>query len=246
MKTSYFYGWIPDVPDQRDYFYTVIRPVVKIPQRVDLRRFCSIVENQGQLGSCTANALAGNLEFLDNQSDQDYTDVSRLFVYYNERMVRGTVDYDSGAMLRDGIKVLAKFGACSEKIWPYDIEKFTKKPMASCYKQALEHQIVSYHRLQTINDMLVCLSEGFPFVFGFTVYESFESPQVAKTGLVPMPDKSEKVLGGHAVMAVGFDKKQKCFIIRNSWGEQWGKQGYCLMPFAYLENLARDFWTIRK
>ena len=190
MKTSYFYGWIPDVPDQRDYFYTVIRPVVKIPQRVDLRRFCSIVENQGQLGSCTANALAGNLEFLDNQSDQDYTDVSRLFVYYNERMDRGTVDYNSGAMLRDGIKVLAKFGACSEKIWPYDIEKFTKKPMASCYKQALEHQIVSYHRLQTINDMLVCLSEGSPFVFGFTVYESFESPQVAKTGLVP-------IVGGH-------------------------------------------------
>lgn len=246
MKNKRLYGWIPDVPDQRDFLYSAIRPRLNLVDKVDLRAKCPPVENQGQLGSCTANALAGNLEFLDYAPDKAYADVSRLFIYYNERMVEGTVEYDSGAMLRDGIKVLAKYGVCSEQAWPYQVDQFTRKPFAACYKEGFKHKIMSYHRLEVLNDMLTCLSDGFPFVFGFTVYESFESLQVAKTGIVPMPKPSEKVLGGHAVVAVGYDQKKRAFIIRNSWGEKWGQQGYCFMPFKYLENLARDFWTIRK
>ena len=245
-RRKYSYGWVPDIPDHRDFLYSAIRPRLKMPAAVDLRQSCSPVEDQGQLGSCTANALAGNLEFVDERDDHVYTDVSRLFIYYNERALRGTVDSDSGAMIRDGIKTLAQNGVCSETIWPYVISRFTDKPVAASYTQALKHRIVSYHRIETINDMLTCLADGYPFVFGFTVYESFESPQVARTGVAPMPGKDERVLGGHAVMAVGYDQKAKRFIIRNSWGTGWGQRGYCTMPFAYLESLAMDFWTIRK
>ena len=246
MKHVQSYGWIPDRPDHRDYLYSAIAPKVKLPSKVDLRSEDSPVENQGRLGSCTANALAGNLQFLEKVSGQTYKDVSRLFIYYNERALEGTIGFDSGAMIRDGIKVLAKYGVCPESSWPYDISKFTRKPAAVCYKEGLKHRIISYHRLQTLSEMLNCLAEGFPFVFGFTVYESFESLKVAQTGLVPMPRKSERTLGGHAVMAVGYDQKQKRFIVRNSWGLGWGQAGYFTMPYAYLETLADDFWTIRQ
>lgn len=240
------YGWIPDRPDHRDFLYSAIAPKIKLPVRVDLRPQCSPVENQGRLGSCTANALAGNLQFLEIAENQVYQDVSRLFIYFNERFIEGTVSLDSGAMIRDGIKALVKWGVCPESIWPYDISRFTIKPTAACYKQALKHRIVSYHRLQTIDEMLNCLAEGFPFVFGFTVYESFESLKVAQSGIVPMPKKTERAVGGHAVMAAGYDQKQKRFIVRNSWGAQWGMQGYFTIPYAYLQTLADDFWTIRQ
>ncbi len=246
MKHVQSYGWIPDRPDHRDFLYSAIAPKVKLPLKVDLRTEDSPIENQGHLGSCTANALAGNLQFLEKVSGQIYKDVSRLFIYYNERAVEGTIGFDSGAMIRDGIKVLAKYGVCPESSWPYDISKFTRKPVALCYKEGLRHRITSYHRLQTLGEMLNCLAEGFPFVFGFTVYESFESLKVAQTGLVPMPKKSERALGGHAVMAAGYDKAKKRFIVRNSWDPQWGQAGYFTIAFAYLEGLASDFWTIRQ
>ena len=239
------YGWVPDIPDQRDYLYSAIRPVVKLPKEVDLRKLCSSIENQGLLGSCTANALTGNLEFLDNMTDAKYKDVSRLFIYYNERAIEGTVDSDSGASLRDGIKTLKRFGTCWEDTWPYIIKYFDKKPPKQCYIEAKRHRIKSYHRINTLPEMLACLAEGYPFVFGFTVYENFESPKVAKTGIVDMPKKNEKVIGGHAVMAIGFAQKSKRFLVRNSWGKEWGARGYFTMPYKYLETLAADFWTIR-
>jgi len=178
MKLQRAYGWNPDIPDQRDYLYKAIRPVIKLPKEVDLREICSIVEDQGELGSCTAQALAGNLEFLDNKIDSEYTDVSRLFIYYNERLLIDSVDYDSGASLRDGIKTLKNDGACEEYMWPYKIEKFDHKPPAKCYKEAKNHRIKTYHRIGSLKEMLTCLAEGYPFVFGFTVYESFETQKV--------------------------------------------------------------------
>lgn len=246
MKHARSYGWIPDRPDHRDYLYSAIALKVKLPLKIDLRNEDSPIENQGRLGSCTANALAGHLQFLEKVSGQSYKDLSRLFIYYNERAIEGTISFDSGAMIRDGIKGLAKWGVCPESIWPYDIAKFTRKPAAVCYKQGLKRRITSYHRLQSLDEMLNCLAEGFPFVFGFTVYESFESLKVAQTGLVPMPKRSERALGGHAVMAAGYDQKQKRFLVRNSWGPQWGQAGYFTMPYAYFETLASDFWMIRQ
>ena len=240
------YGWIPDIPDQRDYLYKTIKPRVRVSKTVDLRGKCSRIEDQGDLGSCTAQALAGNLEFLDNLPDEEYTDVSRLFIYYNERAIIHTISYDSGAMLRDGIKTLKKEGVCEEKLWPYRIKSFTKRPPPKCYEDAKNHLISSYYRIKTLGEMLNCFTEGFPFVFGFTVYESFESKRVAQTGIVYMPKKDESPLGGHAVVCVGYDRKKKRFLVRNSWGRKWGMEGYFTIPFKYLEILASDFWTIRK
>lgn len=243
------YGWQPDLPDKRDFLYAQVLPVlVTLPSSVDLRPTCSPVENQGQLGSCTANALAGALEFLERKDNVKFVDLSRLFIYYDERTIEHTVKSDSGAQIRDGIKTLAKQGVCPEKEWPYKIARFAVKPTAACYKDALKHQITSYHRLITLNEMKACLADGFPFVFGFTVYQSFESPEVAQSGVVNMPLPGERVLGGHAVVAVGYDDSQKRFTVRNSWGTSWGQKGYFTMPYEYVEdrNLSDDFWSIRR
>ncbi|MFH1223816.1 MAG: C1 family peptidase [Pseudomonadota bacterium] len=247
MKNLKCYGgWVPEIPDQRDYLYRAIKPVIRVPKKIDLREACPEIEYQGKLGSCTAQALAGNLEFLDKKIDGKYTDVSRLFIYYNERVLMDAVDSDSGASLRDGIKTLKNDGACYESIWPYVISRFNKKPPQKCYDEAKAHRIESYHRLSAIPEMLTCLTEGYPFVFGFAVYESFESEQVERTGIVRMPKKTEAQIGGHAVMAVGYDQAGKQFIVRNSWGKKWGMDGYFTMPFKYLDTLAGDFWTIRR
>lgn len=240
------FGWVPDIPDGRDYLYKAIKPVIRLPEKVDLRKHCSAVEKQGSLGSCTAQALAGNIEFLDRKDDGSYTDMSRLFIYYNERVIMDTVDYDSGASLRNGIKTLKNEGACYERTWPYVIKRFDEKPPRECYAEAMEHRVESYHRIRGLYEMLTCLAEGYPFVFGFTVYESIYSPRVRKTGVINLPGSEEMAIGGHAVMAVGYDRKAKRFIVRNSWGGDWGMGGYCTMPFRYLESLAGDFWTIRK
>jgi C1A family cysteine protease len=248
-KSGKRYGWVPDLPDHRDYLYGAVRPLPPaLPPRIDLRHLCSKVENQGNLGSCTANALAGALEFLEIKHKVHFTDLSRLFIYYNERVIEHSVRSNSGSMLRDGIKTLAKLGVCSEKTWPYVVSKFAVKPRAACYKEANNNQITSYHRILVLDEMRTCLAEGFPFVFGFTVYEGFETQHVALTGVVDMPQPRERVVGGHAVMAVGYDDAAKRFIARNSWGEKWGMKGYFTMPYAYLadRNLSDDFWTIRR
>ena len=237
------YGWIPDLPDKRDFLYKTLAPqIVPLPTQVDLRARCSPVENQGTLGSCTACALVGNLEFLEKRSD-----FSELFLYYNERAIRNTQNTDSGASLRDGIKSLVKLGDCLESFWPYVIDKYTLKPDEQAYLDALKYLVVSYYKLGSTTEMKHTLVSGYPFVFGFSVYDSFESPEVAQTGIVPMPNPDEHLLGGHAVMAVGFNEAKQQFLVRNSWGDAWGDHGYFYMPYAYLENssLASDFWTIR-
>lgn len=244
------YGWVPDLPDARDHLYAApIAMLKKLPAAVDLRSKFPPPYDQGQLGSCTGNAIAGALQFGRRKQKQkpDFTP-SRLFIYYNERAMEGTVNVDSGAQIRDGIKSVVKQGACFEKTWPYQITMFTVKPSAPAYKEASKYQVTSYSRLtQTLTQLKGCLASGYPFVFGFTVYESFESTEVAKSGMMPMPAASEKVLGGHAVVAVGYNDASQRFIIRNSWGSHWGQKGYFTMPYAYIteSNLADDFWTIR-
>lgn len=248
-RSMAWYGWLPDLPDHRDHPYQVTTPRSrKLPRSVDLRAQCSSVENQGALGSCTANALVGALEYLQIKDGRAATDLSRLFVYYNERAIEGTVSQDSGAMLRDGIKSLASLGVCAERLWPYAIARFAQRPPRACYSRALQHRITDYQRLSTLLDMRNCLASGYPFVFGFTVYESFESAAVAKSGTVNLPRSGEAVLGGHAVVAVGYDDHSKRFALRNSWGLGWGMRGYFTMPYDYLaaRNLSDDFWTVRR
>jgi len=242
------YGWIPDLPDHRDFYYAAPR-FAALPRRLDLTSKCPAVYDQGQLGSCTANAIAAAIQF--DQMKQKLPKVSRpsrLFIYYNERAMEGTVDSDSGAQIRDGIKSVAKQGDCPESLWPYVVVRFRTRPPARCYQDAVHHKAVVYQRLpQDLTSMRGCLAAGYPFVFGFTVYQSFESADVARTGRVELPRPGEGVVGGHAVMAVGYDDLAERFVVRNSWGTGWGKRGYFTMPYAYLtqSSLADDFWTIR-
>jgi C1A family cysteine protease len=245
------YGWLPDLPDQRDKLYYKVSPpfpIPPLPAFVDLRPACSPIENQGELGSCTANALAGVIEFLERKDKVVYQDVSRLFIYYNERAMENTIASDAGAIIRDGIKSLVSKGVCDELLWPYDVSKFTDAPTTQCYEQATTHKVTAYERLETLRDMRTCLAAGFPFVFGFTVYSSFESDAVASTGTVPMPQSDESVLGGHAVCGVGYDDKEQTVLCRNSWGTSWGMSGYFTLPYAYVasRSLSDDFWTIRR
>jgi C1A family cysteine protease len=242
------YGWIPDIPDARDFLFAAPEAVLAdLPRSVDLREQFPPVYDQGRLGSCTANAIGAAFEFM--QRKEGLTDFmpSRLFIYWNERKIEGTVDEDSGAMIRDGIKSVHKLGVCAEDSWGYDIARFAEKPPAAAYTEALTHQATVYRRvLQVLHQMQGCLAGGIPFVVGFSVYESFESPEVARTGVVPLPPRGEQLLGGHAVLAVGYDDSQQRFIMRNSWGDGWGMAGYFTMPYAYLTDpgLASDFWAI--
>ncbi len=243
------YGWIPDLPDHRDHLYAAPARVLQtLPSSIDLTAQCPPVYDQGQLGSCTANAISAAIEFDQMKQQAAVFAPSRLFIYYNERAMEGTIDSDSGAQIRDGIKSVAQQGVCSEDEWPYNIAKFQEKPADACYQDAVKYRAVLYQSLvQNLTQLKGCLASGYPLVFGFAVYESFESQQVAQIGHAPLPGTGEQMIGGHAVLAVGYDDANQWFIMRNSWGTGWGMQGYFTLPYAYLTdaNLASDFWTIQ-
>ena len=243
------YGWRRDLPDFRDQYLKIEMPLESLPASVDLRPNCPPVYNQGELGSCTANAIAGLVQFDELKLKRPVTATpSRLFVYYNERLMEGSVGSDSGAALRDGIKSLNTYGFCPETMWPYIIAKFTTKPSQACYANAKQHIVQQYQRVpQTAAGIKSVLASGFPVVFGATLYGSFESNTVAATGVVPMPGHNESPIGGHAIMIVGYDDAKKWFIVRNSWGTTWGAKGYCYFPYDYILNadLCSDFWTVK-
>lgn len=256
------YGWRPDLPDSRDLAYAAPRiALAALPPQVDLRASCPSIYDQGRIGSCTANAIAAAFEFdLKKQQLAEFTP-SRLFIYYNERRIEHTVDYDAGAQIRDGIKTVKRQGVCPESEWPYDDTPAQydggpfpaeatagQRPPDKCYQDALDNQVVLYQRvLRDLDQFRGCLAAGYPFVLGFTVYTSFESKETAETGTMTMPQPDEEVLGGHAVLAVGYDDETKRFLVRNSWGTGWGQDGYFTMPYPYLleRALAADFWTLR-
>lgn len=255
QAAQHAYGWRPDTPSKADRVYMLPGVPVMLPAAVDLRTNCPTVYDQGQLGSCTANAIAAAWDYENCLQDGVFLYPSRLFIYYNERVIEGSVGSDSGAQLRDGLTAVTKQGVCSEALWPYKIAKFTQKPTAKCYSAALTNQVLQSQRLtQSLLTMKTVLATGHPFVFGFTVYESFESPVVASTGLAPMPKRSEQILGGHAVCAVGYSDTVQCpgakapgaFLVRNSWGTTWGLGGYFWIAYEYLTSTgkASDFWAI--
>lgn len=252
-----------DKEDSRDHKYGLTAMVDNLPEVYDMRHLDGPIENQGAIGSCTSFATAGAFQFLQlvelrakapfdispEEFSDAFTPVSKLFMYYNERMLEGTVDQDSGGQIRDIIKVVAQSGACPETMWPYDVAKFTHRPPAAAYETASSHKITQYARLTSLDDIKHALASGCPVVFGISVYESFESQAVAATGLVPMPNIStERYLGGHAICAVGYDDTKKCLIVRNSWGTSFGDKGYFYLPYDFVSNpsLAEDFWVVRK
>ena len=249
-KTERKYGWKPDVPDFRDFkFSPAAHIVANLPKSADIRQHAPFPMDQGSLGSCTGNAIACAHQIVQDIERQKVTEVSRLFIYYNERAIEGTIQSDAGAQIRDGFKVIGKYGAASEKLCPYHVDQFRVKPSAAAFADGLKRQGLGYQRLDNtdINQLKSCLAEGFPFVFGFAVYASFEDRYTAQTGIMAMPKKNEKMLGGHAVCAVGYNDNKKHFIIRNSWGALWGFRGDFFMPYDFITktDFADDFWSLR-
>ena len=273
------YGWRPDLPDFRDLFYhdvhapysIVVSPdhvpehtaevldtptgkvvvpkkntiVTTLPEAVSLRTVMPPVFNQGNLGSCTSNAAAALFAYVHGGGPY-----SRLQIYYDERVMEGTVAYDAGAQIKDSIQVLAKIGAGLEIDWPYDVSKFADAPPPKELQEAAQNKAIVYSRVVTGYDFRNCLAQGFPFIIGFTVYESMEGNEVATTGIVPMPSPNERIMGGHAVCVIGYSIIDGVlyYEVRNSWGDQWGDSGNFYIPAEYLENpnLACDGWTIRR
>jgi C1A family cysteine protease len=244
-------GWRPSLPDHRDALYRYTPPIhvaINLPPQVQLSDLP--IWDQGQLGSCTGNGIAFCLLYdAVRQGLLRPEDVpSRLMIYWGERSIEGTINSDAGANIRDGIKFVSQSGACLETDWPYDISRFRDRPPDSCWQHAKAYQALSYYPVgQNVQLMKACLAEGFPFVFGFTCFSGLDSVDTAQHGLLPMPAPNEAPLGGHCVVAVGYDETARYFRCRNSWSPSWGDSGYFYMPFEYLArpDLASDFWTIR-
>ena len=243
------YGWKPSLPDLRDHIADASE--LKVLDEVDPRADLPDVFDQGQLGSCTANAVAAAVQYDAKLNGSDPGFLSRLWIYYYERKIEGSpTDQDTGAYGRDGFKVCNTIGVPLETDWPYDITKFSEEPPASLADEALQHRISNYRSVpRNLDSMKAVLSNRQTIAFGFTVYESFESKEVAQTGIVPMPTRDERTLGGHEVLLVGYLKNESNYcLVRNSWGTGWGMKGYFLMPWAYIldANLASDFRTVRR
>lgn len=270
-------GWLPDYPDFRDYTEEhedvnkiltptgLIKAAKSLPAAVDLRQWCSPIEDQGSLGSCTAHAGVGIVEYYEKKAFGKYIDASRLFLYKVTRNLSHWTG-DTGAFLRTTMGALVLFGAPPEEYWPYKIADFDKEPTAFYYAFAQSYQAIKYYRHDppgTAKDVLLnrikkYLAAGHPSIFGFTVYSSFG--QAGNSGKIPYPCKGEKIEGGHAIVAVGYDDKIKiknsgscsietigALLIRNSWGTGWGDAGYGWLPYEYvLKGLAEDFWSMLK
>jgi C1A family cysteine protease len=252
MKTKRRYGWKPDVPDHRDRIYRP-RKSVQAPADLDMRTEQPPIFDQGQLGSCTGNGIAGELEAQELAQDEQLTVLSRLFIYYNERAMEHTVSEDAGASIRDGIKSVSSQGACPESDWPYLTTKFAVKPPKHCYSDARRLKAIQYSSVpQDLNSIKGALASGRGIVFGISIYDSFESDTVTKTGVVPIPEPSEGLCGGHCVRLVGYTDNgingipARHFIGANSWGADWGLAGYFAIPYEYVTNpsLADDLWVV--
>lgn len=241
-------GWLPDIPDFRDFKYSSRFAVgTDVKPETDFRSLFSPVEDQGSLGSCTANAIAGALELLDKADGNGFVDASRLYIYYYERLRMMTVLRDSGAYLRDGIKVCAE-GYADEVLWPYDIRKFKMRPSKAARDDARKRRLTSYYRIESLAELKDALSRGIPVVFGFSVYNSMMTPGVMKSGVIPMPKRGDRLEGGHAVCAAGYSDSRRAVLIRNSWGDKVGEAGYFWLPYGYLESrdLSDDIWALVK
>lgn len=247
------YHWVRDPIDTRDHVYLAPPSVTaaKLPASVDLRNYASAIEDQGYLGSCTGNAIAGAIELIDRKNSKQL-EISRLFIYYQERVLEGSVYYDNGAYIRDGIKACYTYGAPREITWPYNQSKWAVKPSTAAYTEALTRKVTGYAKCANFTAVKTALAAGTPVIIGFDVYSSFEQgawQYPNGSGLMPYPNtKTEQLLGGHAVCLVGYNDTLAGgrFIARNSWGTGWANKGYFYMPYQVIQNtsMSSDFWTI--
>jgi C1A family cysteine protease len=240
-------GYRRDARDPRDHLFAPARRA--LPGKVDLRRHCAPVMDQGELGSCTANAITGALRFLLLSQGKPDVALSRLQLYYDERTIEGTVASDAGAEIRNGIRSAAKRGVGREAIWPYKISKFKVTPPDKCYQDAVAFNALKYERVAVdVEHVKAALASGVPVVIGLTLFKSFDGAAVERTGIVPMPGgKSDKPDGAHCMIAVGYGQHAGTFTVRNSWDSDWGDDGDCYMPESYVGSakFGGDYWLIR-
>ncbi len=273
-KFNYGMGWLPDYPDHRDYNvnHEEIKPILKkinlnddknLPESIDLKAWCSPIEDQETIGSCTAQAAVGLLEYYEQKSFNKHIDASRLFLYKVTRNLMN-ITGDTGAFLRTTIGAMALFGVPPEKYWRYDVADFDKEPTSFCYSLAQNYQAIRYFRLdspntpndQLLNQIKSFLSSGLPMMFGFTVFSSI-SQAISNGGKIPFPSDEGKARGGHAIVAIGYDDKIEitnsdstektigALLIRNSWGTAWGDNGYGWLPYKYIfEGITQDWWSL--
>ena len=240
----------PDRKDRRDFILR-FHPQLSLLSEVDLSAKCPPIFDQGELGSCVANAVVSAMMFNDkNDGDEKLTELSRLMLYYLCRREDGTVREDAGTYTRTAIKAAAKYGVCSENRWPYKVDEFTMNPPEHCYEDARHRRIILYHRILTTFDMKACLMAGVSFVLGIPIFESFQSDEVAATGEVPMPEKGESLLGYHAVYCCGYKDSKRRYKCVNSW-DGWGDKGFFTLPYEFIETFVLpegqgDCWTIIK
>lgn len=239
--------------------------MVAYPAVVSIQSKMPGVFDQGDLGSCTSQGVGAAIDYLQLLDIRDkifgkpeefdpgvYVPVSRLFIYANERYMEGTpITEDSGAQIRDGIMAVRKYGVCRETLWPYTDHNCFVKPLDAAYAEALHHKILYGYRVDNspgVNQIIRSLIHGYPVIFGMTVYESFMTHEVEKSGIIPMPGPHEQILGGHCMDIVGYDLHKKTYRLRNSWGTSWGQEGYADAPMAMIENLdiTSDCWTLRR
>ena len=239
-------GCMPDVPDARDVHYVPPVDAASLPERVDLRPLCPPVYEQGNLESCTAHAIGAAIQYNQMQTSQRSFVPSRLFIYYNERVLEGEIKQDAGAMIRNGIKTVARLGAPPEDVWPYVESAVFSQPHADAYAAAKLDLVTVYSRVgQTLPLLQACLAEGFPIVFRYTCFPSMD--HTWDDGVIPMPGPAEPEDGGHCMLIVGYNNADRTFLVRNSWGTAWGQQGYGTMPYDYIlsPKWTTDLWTIR-
>lgn len=231
-----------DPSDWRDLPYSFARQPLR--EIVDLRQWASPIESQGHLGSCTGQAVVGAYELLLNKEYPDkFVDLSRLFVYYNARLIENVVNEDVGAYVRDAVKAVQKYGVCSERIWPYYISDFALTPSIPSYEDARHRNIKNYYRIHTLEDVLDALNKEWPVVFSMRVYSQFEDLYYSTTTIeMPKSYELQSPIGAHAMCFVGYDLQKKVLIARNSFGTDWGMQGYCYIPFEYMRQEVMDNW----
>jgi C1A family cysteine protease len=254
--SKYIYNHKRQETDDNDHkFHLCVYQInsTTLPTHIDLRDSGNLppVLDQSVLGSCTANATSNAIRYiLKKENAARVFQPSRLFIYYYSRLIENTVNDDSGAVIRDVMKAVAMYGACSENNWTYDVSKFTIHPPLNVVMAAQTH-IKSFQYMavnQDLNSMKNALAQNFPIIFGMSVYTSFEDDIVSKTGQVPMPNlQNEENLGGHCQLICGFSDEKQHFIVMNSWNTSWGDNGFCYIPYQYLldNNLASDFWVCR-